>query len=309
MSDVHDDPLALLHWAQACRERGHQAFLLLDTAQAEASHLKLQSMHVPYTSLFEGKREEALPEIAPLLLPLSGLDEQRALRLVRWISQLGFGAPCLSWYESSLGLHDFAAHLRNFHHVSLSDGQVMMMRWYDTRILPIWIQALSKDQLALFTGGMLSLAFVDRFGEARTLYQSAQIHPPSQALPLDAPLVRLDDRQFVLLVDAGDLDALLTHLRFVIPDETNALPTRTLVEFVATYQQRARDAGVDDIDRQTQYVLLALYTSGIGVEHLAVKALMQHPPDSLAAYFDALQEMPGEVWEAGPPLWENEHVA
>ncbi|WP_457824413.1 DUF4123 domain-containing protein, partial [Staphylococcus aureus] len=83
-------------------------------------------------------------------------------------------------YESTLGLHDFAAHLRNFHHAGLSDGQAMMMRWYDTRILPIWMQALTKDQLALFTGGMLSLAFVDRFGEARTLYQSEQVQPPSQ---------------------------------------------------------------------------------------------------------------------------------
>ncbi|WP_348745757.1 contractile injection system protein, VgrG/Pvc8 family [uncultured Herbaspirillum sp.] len=106
----------------------------------------------------------------------------------------------------------------------------------------------------------------------------------------------------VAVSERADLDAVIAQAR-------KLGYANTLVEFVAAYQQRAREAGLDDIDRQTQYVLLALYTSGAGVEHPAVTALMQNPPASLTGYFDALQAMPEEVWEAGPPLWENEHVA
>ncbi|NUU01319.1 DUF4123 domain-containing protein [Herbaspirillum robiniae] len=305
MSANSEDPIGLLPWAQVCAEKGNRAYLLLDGAQAEGSHLKLQAMRVPYASLFEGKREEALPEIAPLLIDLTALDAPRRERLVPWMSQLGFGAPCLSWYESLLPLQAFAAHLRNFHQVGLSDGQAMMMRWYDTRILPIWLQALAPEQLAAFTGAMLGIAYVDRFGESRILHTSEQAGPASRPLPLDRPLVELDDHQFGLLVDAGDLDTLLNHLKLVIPDETRQVPARQLVEFTARYQQQAVAAGLDDIDRQTQYVLLALYTSGRGTLHPAVQALMANPPASLDAYADAMQALPQDVWDSGAPLWER----
>ncbi|OWY31425.1 hypothetical protein CEJ42_00850 [Herbaspirillum robiniae] len=299
------DAIALLPWADACAARSHCAYLLLDGAQAEGSHLRLGAMRVPYASLFEGKREEALPEIAPLLIDLTALDASRRSRVVSWASQLGFGAPCLSWYESPLALPAFAAHLRNFHQVGLSDGQTMMLRWYDTRILPIWLQALTEQQFALFTGGMLSIAYVDRFGESKTIHRTDEAGPPSQQLPLDRPVMELDDRQFSLLVDAGDLDALINHLKFVIPDETRKLWPRTLIEFAAKYQQQAMAAGLSDIDRQTQYVLLALYTSGRGTEHPAMQALMANPPNSLDGYYAAMQAMPADVWEAGEPLWNR----
>ncbi|AON53071.1 DUF4123 domain-containing protein [Herbaspirillum seropedicae] len=306
MSTDQGDPLGLQAWALECTDRRHGAYLLLDSAQAEGSHLKLQAMRLPYASLFDGKREEALPEIAPLLIGLSGLDAPRRERLASWISQLAFSAPCLSWYESPLPLQAFAAHLRNFHQVGLSDGQAMMMRWYDTRILPIWLQALTPEQRSLFTGGMFSIAYVDRFGEAKTIHQASEAGPPSAPPPLDQPLVTLDDQQFGLLVDAGDLDTLVNHLKFVIPDETRKLAPRTLLDFVAKYQQEAVAAGLDDIDRQAQYVLLALYTSGRGTAHPRMQALMADPPASLDAYYEAIQAMPEEVWEAGAPLWEQE---
>lgn len=102
----------------------------------------------------------------------------------------------------------------------------------------------------------------------------------------------------------ADTANLVSHLRRVITDETNDTPPRVLNAFVATYQQRALDAGIDDLDRQTQYVLLALYTSGKAMEQPSFIAFMKNPPASLDAFYDALQALPTSVWEAGPPLWE-----
>jgi hypothetical protein len=96
---------------------------------------------------------------------------------------------------------------------------------------------------------------------------------------------------------------LVNHLRRVITDETNDTPPRVLNAFVAKYQQRALDAGIDDLDRQTQYLLLALYTSGKAMEHPLFIAFMKNPPASLDAFYDAVQALPQSVWEAGPPLW------
>lgn len=103
----------------------------------------------------------------------------------------------------------------------------------------------------------------------------------------------------------ADIANLVSHLRRVITDETNDTPPRVLNAFVAKYQQRALDAGIDDLDRQTQYVLLALYTSGKAMEQPLFIAFMKNPPASLDAFYDALQALPKTVWEAGPPLWES----
>ncbi|UQV44104.1 hypothetical protein KIV45_19810 [Janthinobacterium lividum] len=105
-------------------------------------------------------------------------------------------------------------------------------------------------------------------------------------------------------VKPADTTKLVSHLRRVITDETNDTPPRILNAFVATYQQRALDAGIDDLDRQTQYVLLALYTSGKAMEQPQFVALMKNPPASLDAFYDALHALPNTVWEAGPPLWD-----
>lgn len=102
----------------------------------------------------------------------------------------------------------------------------------------------------------------------------------------------------------GTLAALVTHVRNVIPDETNQVPKEALNRFVERYQKRAAAAGITDIDLQTQYVLLALYTSGAGVEHPLCVKLMNKPPKDLQAFHDAMQALPQAVWDAGPPLWE-----
>jgi hypothetical protein len=82
------------------------------------------------------------------------------------------------------------------------------------------------------------------------------------------------------------------------------LPPRLAYEFVSLYQQRAVDAGVTDLDRQTQYVLLALYTSGHGTNEGPCVELMNKPPQALQEFCNAMETLPETVWAAGKPLWE-----
>lgn len=294
----------LIDWAKGCRVQGHQPYLLLDSAQAENSHLQLGRWQVPYESLFEGKPEASVPEIAPLLISLLDLTDEQIEKVCAWAMKLAYQAPCLSWLASPLPAKALANHLRNFHNVKLSEGQSMMLRWYDTRILPIWLACLSPVQAEQFTAGMLSLQYVNRFGDTSSLLNKQTAGALPQNFPLGEPLIALTDVQYSMLVDASDLDTLVSHLRRVITDETNQLTPRLLLEFVSKYQLRAVEAGIDDLDRQTQYVLLALYTSGKGVEHPACVELMKKPPKSLDDFFKAMQALPEDVWNAGPALWD-----
>jgi|GEM_PF-3095319 len=102
------------------------------------------------------------------------------------------------------------------------------------------------------------------------------------------------------------LDVLIDHLRLIIRDETNQVEPAKLKSFVRHYQDRAVAAGLLDIDRQTQYVILALYTSGKGVDHPACRTLMMNPPKESDAFADAMQALPDAIWETGIPIWDSQ---
>lgn len=295
----------LSEWLATAIEKQRSAFLLIDSAQHQDAYKWLEKSGIPYYSLFKGAKEESLIEIAPLLIPVSELDQLLADKLCAWAWDLGISSPCLSWCESNLSGGALANALTAFHIVDLTDDQSMLMRWYDARILPVWMACLTPAQLANFTGGIFSIGYLNRFGSPAVLYAANETTPLPARPALGKSVIALDDKQLALLIEASELDTLITHLRDVIRDELRPLPNSVLFEFVAKYQQQAKNAGVADLDRVTQYVLLALYTSGKGVTHPSVIALMKDPPETVEDFFNAMQELPEGAWDSGPPLWES----
>lgn len=287
---------------------GHDTYLLIDSAQCPDAHHRLDGWRIPYGSLFEGTSEACFVDIAPLLVPLPPRCDDRRAWLLAWSSDQAMAAPCISWMTSSHHLQDLMAHFRRYHVVGLSEGQFMLMRWYDTRILPIWLACLSTAQAAGFVEPIADWRFVDRCGAVVTLSMADSVTERAVA-PTDhvpgQPVITLDDQQYAMLLDASALDALLSHLKRVLPDEFRRTPKRAMTSFVSSHLQRAMAAGLHDVDRQSQYVLLALYTSGRGVEHAACVAYMRSPAEDLDTFHRDLQAMPDEVWQAGEPLWDN----
>jgi len=298
--------LALEQALDAAIERQHALCLVLDTAAAENSHLELDHWEVPYFSLFAGTPEESLIEIAPLLIPLNELDPGTKNRVFDWVQKLAYAAPCLSWFETDAAPSQIANHLRRFHVVGLTEGQSMLMRWYDTRILPIWFACLTDEQTQVFTARTSGWGYVDRFGAvALAVQEEAQTADFPSSPVFNAPMIELTDTQYGLLVDSTELDVLIKHLRQIIPDELKRVPVRVLTEFVSKYQQEAVSAGFDDIDRQAQYLVLALYTTGEGTEAPEFKALLKRPPLALDEFARGIQELPDEASNAGMPLWDG----
>ena len=287
------------------KDRQMTLSLVIDGAQCEGSHLVLQRWNVNYLSLFEGTPEESLIEIAPLLVPVDGIADGAArVRLFSWAEGLAYRFPMVSWVSSAVNARALAIHLRQFHAVGLSEGQSMLMRWYDTRILPIWLACLTAPQASAFASGSWQWQYVDRSGAVATGFETDRPSPLPTPPAYGTPTIVLSDAQFAVLVGAADLDVMLARLRRVIPDEIKQVPTKNLASFVSRYMQAAIDAGLTDIDRQAQYVLLALYTSGEGLEQPEFKAFMRTAPKSFAEFSDGITGLPKTVWNAGPPLWD-----
>jgi hypothetical protein len=292
-----------------CEAEQSHLLVLLDTAPVEGAYQELQRLGVSFESLFDHSPEESLIEIAPLLFEASAAPAALRPRLFAWLQDLAYASPCLSWCRSERPLSDVAAHLRRFHVVDVSDGQSMIMRWYDTRVLPIWLACLGADQAAAFTAGTWGWQYVDRSGAVVMDPVQGKGVPFPAVKPLGQQLIALNDQQLALLVGAADLDVLLSHLRRIIPDELGQVEPKRLAAFVGRYQQQAIEYGLKDIDRQAQFVILALYTSGRGIERPELKAYMKKPPADRKGFSDGLQALPDTVWEAGPPLWESNKKA
>lgn len=234
---------------------------------------------------------------------MNELDAAARSRVFAWAQGLAYAAPCLSWIETDATPVALAEHLRRFHVVGLSEGQSLLMRWYDTRIFPVWLACLTTEQAQAFTAHVMSWAYVDRFGETSAALLEHPLGDFPPVPPYGEPLVTLTDTQYGMLIDATELDVLLKHLRHIIRDELKRVPTRTLTQFVSKYQQAAIAVGLDDTDRQAQYLMVALYTSGKGVEHPAFSALMKSPVLALDELAKGIQDLSDEVWDAGPALW------
>jgi len=305
-AEMNEDIFGLLRWSDACIERGNHGYLLIDGALNEGQHRKLQGMGIGFASLFDGTAEEHLLELAPWLVDLTALALAQRHALIKWAGALARKRPCLSWYESSCGIEDFAYHLRRFHCVELSDDQTMLLRWYDTRILPVWLEVLTEPQRALFTCCLHRVGCVDADGVVRELY--AEVTAPDRAAAefSDGTMLALDDRQFGLLLEARALETLIHEIGLHAPARWHRIARGRKLEFVAHHRDAALRAGVKDAERQLYYVLLAVFTSGKAMLDPAVVELMQSPPAAVSDFIAAIRQLPGEVFVTGEPLWVTE---
>jgi hypothetical protein len=278
--------------------------IVVDGAQDEGSNAILQRWGIPYVSLFDGTPEESLVEIAPLLLPVRQIEAAKRQKVFQWAQEFAVRAPAISWVTSRFDLSQLADHLRRFHIVALTEGQRMLLRWYDTRILPIWLDCLTPVQRAAFVAGTTSWEIVDRTGKVDFLLNDTA--PPEQpAQPrFGQHQITLDDSQYAMLVDAARLDLLLRQLRRVIPDELRKISNNELITFVDRYLSSALAAGLDDLERQTQYVLFALYTSGKGLEDEEFQRFILRAHTSSDAFYEQIQKLTDRVCQVGKPLWE-----
>lgn len=277
-------------------------YAIIDSAQRPHFHQRLERLGVRYLSLFEGQAESNLVDIAPLLVDYPERDENPGL--TREIERLGALKPAVSVLVSDLELHELALHFRDFHLIKVPEqgGREMLLRWYDTRILPVWSDLLTALQQATFFKSIRQWRYFDRFGDMQELILPV---PPPDTLPALPPL-RLEPDQYARLLDACEPDVAIAQLRRVIPDEMRRVPARTLYPFVSTHLDGSRAHGVQQLDDHVQYLLLALYTSGGFARHPAVVERLSRPCEQWPQPFsDWVAALPEDVWESGSPLWES----
>jgi len=122
-------------------------YFVLDGARLESNLLKALSFDVQQRCLYQGKSSEDLEFVAPYLvryIPGSPFAE--------WLSQNSMGESWGVFIQTVLPFEEIYRHLRKFLLVNTEDGKELYFRFYDPRVLRIFLPTCSSSQLKLFFG-------------------------------------------------------------------------------------------------------------------------------------------------------------
>ncbi|MCF0060627.1 DUF4123 domain-containing protein [Dyadobacter chenwenxiniae] len=132
--------------------------LLLDAARMEDAMDRARELNPLHASLYRNKegQDEILPSVAPFLFtyPYTADFEE-------FVMGEGWGNSWGLWVESNAEFEELYKHFRRFLMVQTEDGQELYFRFYDPRVLRIFLPTCDQDQLAEFFGPVSQFVMED----------------------------------------------------------------------------------------------------------------------------------------------------
>lgn len=169
-------------------------------------------------NLYQTPSLEGLVSAAPRLIPLQVSDSGRAL--LRRALQHCSGRPMLSVVGSRSPMHEVKTHWESVHWISTEDGQELLLRFADTRVLSILPRVLRPDQWAVLVEPLQRWVYVDRSGRLRLCGAAPIIEKVEQTISLTNDQV---DAFLAAAQPDAMLDYVLEYLSDAIPEGTEPL--------------------------------------------------------------------------------------
>jgi hypothetical protein len=135
-------------------------YMILDAAKMSGYIYQAQGFEVNYKCLYEGDSEKFLGSVAPWLFELNDAPAD----FIDWICKL---APGNSWgviLRSDADSEVVYKHLRKFLIVHTEEGKELYFRYYDPRVLRVFLPTCETEQLLEFFGPLNSILMEDEEG-------------------------------------------------------------------------------------------------------------------------------------------------
>jgi hypothetical protein len=130
-------------WSQP----GEDVYAVLDAARDPLVRAKLTATDVRSACLYEGRIPSEIADVAPYLVKL-----RRDHRFTEQLLESGWGK---SWGVFASGPGDFETmrrHFRRFLRVETEAGKTMLFRWYDPRVLRVYLPTCNERELEQLFG-------------------------------------------------------------------------------------------------------------------------------------------------------------
>ena len=155
----HYDRVIQQLWRLSRQEENLRVYTILDAARDEKiypaivkSSREYRCLYAGHQVIFLGKMPQVLAEASPYLVRL----ESRTL-FTRWMISRGWGDNWGIFLVSSAGLRELLRHFRRFLMVKDETGKAFYFRYYDPRVMRVYLPTCSTSELKMIFGP------VDRF--------------------------------------------------------------------------------------------------------------------------------------------------
>jgi len=141
IGDLHDGVLVQLRKAQGA------LYAVLDAARDPLVLARLLHCKEQYQSLYEGIPGQRLAAFAPYLVSLPSRSE-----LLETVAREGWGKSWGIYFTSDKPFKEVRKHLRRFLLVKTGDEQRLYFRYYDPRVLRVFLPTCNPAELTEFFG-------------------------------------------------------------------------------------------------------------------------------------------------------------
>lgn len=122
-------------------------YAILDAARLYGELEKAKRLGSVFSSLYKGKSEQTLAEVAPYLFACDWSSP-----LAHWILNEGWTLAHGYFIQSTVSFEELHKHLRKFLIVQDEKGKQLYFRFYDPRVLRIFLPTCDNVQISEFFG-------------------------------------------------------------------------------------------------------------------------------------------------------------
>lgn len=134
-------------------------YILLDSARMESEMATARELNPDHTCLYEGDSEKFLSVVAPWLFDFDPHSD-----FANWIANNAQSNDWGIFLRSSAEPIKVYRHLRKFLIISIEDGRELYFRFYDPRVLRVFLPTCDRDQLKEFFGPIEAFIAEDENG-------------------------------------------------------------------------------------------------------------------------------------------------
>jgi hypothetical protein len=132
-------PPVMPRWSKICA--------VLDAARDRRIFDGVERCRLEKCCLYAGEIPWALQRAAPYLVVLEREDA-----FTRWLFESGWGDSWGIFFRSDAPMLDVRRHLRSLLRVKDEAGRKLLFRWYDPRVLRIYLPTCTAEELRMFFG-------------------------------------------------------------------------------------------------------------------------------------------------------------
>jgi hypothetical protein len=124
-----------------------RVYAILDAARDERIYPKILSSSNESVCLHPGEKAEELAWVAPYLVALEHKDN-----LTRWVLNKGWGNSWGIFFRSNASFSELKRHFRSLLTVYDEEGKSLYFRYYDPRVLRIYLPTCNEEEIKTFFG-------------------------------------------------------------------------------------------------------------------------------------------------------------